>query len=370
MYVIAASALALIVFVAAAALWNTSNSTPKKAGASAPPAIAAGAPIKTMKVNDSLCVITESGKGYCKYRDTDPAGAVGVSPISDITTDGEAACAVSDGLVYCWNSGVAGFGKAKPQGTLAAPAKIEGLTGATRVATDGDSFCAISRGEVYCWGDNQYGQLGNGTTTASVSPVKVPGITDATALSMSANNTCVAAHDAAWCWGANRYASVGAPPATAHPTPFQVPGVPKSVTNIATVGRVTCALTVDSVWCWGNGDGIALGATPGPVQTPSRITALDGVTRMALGNNYGARNDGGKVTAISNITICGTRSGQVICEGKLTQGTVPNLKYAEDVALGATYGCALVASRTSCWGKPPWSTTPADPTPSSESWPS
>ena len=101
------------------------------------------------------------------------------------------------------------------------------------------------------------------------------------------------------------------------------------------------------------------------------ITALDGASRMALGNNYGARNDGGgKATAISDLSICGTRNGQVICVGTLTQGTVPNLKYAEDVALGATYGCALVGSRTSCWGKPPWSTSPADPTPSSVSWPS
>ncbi|MFD9829054.1 protein kinase [Tsukamurella tyrosinosolvens] len=365
---IAAGAIALIVFVGVALTWNIGSGNSPKQNPSTPVAVATGAPIKTMRVNDSLCVITEAGKGYCKYLEDKAPSAVGVSPISDITADGEAACAVSSGFVYCWSSGNSGFGRAKPQGTLAAPAKVDGLTGVTRVATDGDSFCAISRGEVYCWGDNQYGQLGNGTTTASASPVKVPGITDATALTMSDNNTCVAAHDAAWCWGANRYASVGAPPATSHPTPFQVPGVPKSVSNIATAGLATCALTVDSVWCWGNGDGIALGTTPGPVQTPTRITALDGVSRMALGNNSGARNDSGKVAATSNISICGTRGGQVICVGKLTQGSVPNLQYAEDVALGATYGCALVGARTSCWGDPPWSTT-SGPTPSPVSWP-
>jgi alpha-tubulin suppressor-like RCC1 family protein len=79
-------------------------------------------------------------------------------------------CALSDKLLYCF-----GYMNS-PYNSL--PVKMATTTAigekpVTQVASNGQSACAIAIGSLYCWGQNENGQLGNHSVAISATPVAV-----------------------------------------------------------------------------------------------------------------------------------------------------------------------------------------------------
>jgi len=84
----------------------------------------------------------------------------------DVAAFGRRACAVRDGIPWCW-------GRVRPQGSLPAlissdPVKAAELSGVRALAI-ADWFACATRtdGTVWCWGNDSGGQLGNGASMPS-----------------------------------------------------------------------------------------------------------------------------------------------------------------------------------------------------------
>lgn len=124
------------------------------------------------------------------YDDTDPhlprkvssEGTFLNASVSDIGVWGATSCAIENGAMFCWGSGIVmgaplGGDGYYPVFFTATPVSsgpdgfsntsIESFTLA-KDATEGSHACAIKSGAVYCWGANKYGQLGNGNVLPTV----------------------------------------------------------------------------------------------------------------------------------------------------------------------------------------------------------
>src|SRR5690606_26427632 len=95
------------------------------------------------------------------------AGAV----VSDISIGHEAACAIADGLAYCWGRsifGQLGDSDNDPTTNQTIPLPVETSPASdlpssplvSHVAVGATSACAVHDGDLYCWGTNVAGQLG------------------------------------------------------------------------------------------------------------------------------------------------------------------------------------------------------------------
>lgn len=102
------------------------------------------------------------------------AGAV----VSDISIGHEAACAIADGLAYCWGRsifGQLGDSDNDPTTNQTIPLPVETSPASdlpssplvSHVAVGATSACAVHDGDLYCWGTNVAGQLGADLATGT-----------------------------------------------------------------------------------------------------------------------------------------------------------------------------------------------------------
>jgi Regulator of chromosome condensation (RCC1) repeat len=183
-------------------------------------------------------------------------------------------CAVTgDGKIYCWgdlsylaNDGVA---LSSPYARAITSDGATPFTGALQVAVAPSYACAIVQGasakEVWCWGRNLQGSLGLGDSTKRTYPTKVAGITSPTKLVVAYSTTC-ALEDAGTvrCWGYNADGAAGIGNTTSPvngPTLVTLMGGVTQLTGIVDViatgdrnfgNANACALRDDNVLlCWG-----------------------------------------------------------------------------------------------------------------------
>lgn len=115
----------------------------------------------------------------------------------------------------CWGWGAEGeLGDGQPAGDvfLTAPAGVVGpaegspaLSFSTIAASTYHTCGVASDGLAFCWGSGMYGRLGQGTTTSSSRPVAVSGSVRFTAISLGFGHSCGLERTTgkAWCWGAH-----------------------------------------------------------------------------------------------------------------------------------------------------------------------
>ena len=113
-----------------------------------------------------------------------PAPVTGLANVSGIGLGEGFGCALrTDGMVLCWERGVAGSSDGDPSADAGlasyVPQPVAGLSNVAHIAVGAAHVCALQSDEsVWCWGDNRSGELGPGAVDASstYTPVAVTGL--------------------------------------------------------------------------------------------------------------------------------------------------------------------------------------------------
>ena len=198
-----------------------------------PHAIPAGAPIEQIAVGDAAFVTRKDGTllswganpplGRVSSLAPDPhLNPVALSGVSSISVEQDNACAIAQGIGYCWGR----FDSSDPGQEIgpalahALPEPVPTPEPIVQIAARPASThtlqlfrgCAVGvSGDVYCWGGNAYGQAGDGTKDYAVTPVKVAGLPAPTArVSVSPASTCaLLTNGKVFCWGDNSEGQLG-----------------------------------------------------------------------------------------------------------------------------------------------------------------
>ncbi len=144
--------------------------------------------------------------------------------VSMIDVVDESACAVVQGLAYCWGgspyvtSGPPDVtGGALPRYVPTPEPVVDIATTSSSVVRMEDTpiarrACAVGvSGDVYCWGRNAYGEAGDGTRQFAYQPVKVVGLpAPASRVKVSSTATCaLLTNGKIYCWGNNVSGQLG-----------------------------------------------------------------------------------------------------------------------------------------------------------------
>lgn len=370
------------------------------------------------------CETDATRLGSCRQCSTScrfSCGEQACDEVVKLALGAEHSCAVTlEGRVACWGRGNSGQLGSDDLRNAVQPVRVEGLEHAVEVAAGPTHSCAVATAarSVYCWGDNAAGQLGTAESLlSSPVPVGVAGV-DTNRLQDVQRVTAGEQHSCALltsgrvaCWGETLQGRLGdttSDPGSTTPT-FVVrelvvgdPAAYADVEDAVEVGagyRHSCLLTRGgSVECWGNDDLGQLGdarAIPFAAYA-KRVTALSGVTRIAVGgfytcalqqgrvycwgdNFYGQLGRGSEGSDDRPVMIAGLedvldivsgfattcarqRSGDVICWGELAslllpapeQASVPlrklELGKVDQLALGGHLCFTDAEARVRCWG--------------------
>lgn len=298
----------------------------------------------------------------------------GCSPMSAIAVAAgySFTCALlSDGGgVKCWGGnsyGQLGNGVSTYENTPPGDVCVSG-TGATCVPLTGvkaiyagyQTACAVMKagagtaeGEVRCWGRGSSGELGDGLGTDSMVATKVcatgawdeasgtcaggAALAGVTSVGVGQYHTCavakVSATNGAFCWGDYSNNQIGDAYAAEQHNP-----VPVCQGAFTPSGGARCPQLVD--------------VDPGPAALAAGyydacvVTSTKGVVCWGA-NSYGQLGDGTTTDPLATVAVCasGTSDGARGCTGggALTGATA--------IALGDSYGCAVVANgQVRCWG--------------------
>jgi alpha-tubulin suppressor-like RCC1 family protein len=271
---------------------------------------------------------------------------------------------------YCWGDngmGQVGIGTVTLSEPLPRPvADISGLGGGAilepQIVAGGAHTCSFtSGGGLKCWGANSNGQLGDGTTTDRLNPVDVAGMgSDVKSLALGQNFTCALLP---WgrlkCWGDNTHGQIGDGSNTDSPLPVTIlAGV--TVRQVAAGEAHACVLTLaESVLCWGDNTYGQLGDGTIDESTSPVVAIASGAVGIALGGSTScAVMSGGGVKCwglgdVGQLGDGGSGSGHkqlLATDVQVSGGGL--LAGATQVAVGANFGCALLAGRlVDCWGK-------------------
>ncbi len=154
--------------------------------------------------------------------------SVALDHVTMISVAGPEACAVANGVGWCWGAEDAPsiYESSNPHARVA-PAAVDTPEPITRIATtqsrnitanhidyyEKRRWCATSvSGSVYCWGLNQAGQAGDGTKEYALAAVRVQGLpAPAAEVKVMPYSTCaILTNGKVYCWGNNAQGQLGA----------------------------------------------------------------------------------------------------------------------------------------------------------------
>ena len=304
-------------------------------------------------------------------------------------------CALLDnGSIKCWGlntSGELGIGvgsnrgdDANEMGDMLPSVKLLGTATATNISAGFEHACAVANGGVQCWGSGVSGQLGQGDELTHPEPVSIHDFGKVSSVSTSAGGAfgCELLQNGnVICWGYNRdgqlsfsndpqFYSVGDAPGEMDGL-FPVGFSPLTVKAVAPGKASVCAiLSDDSVRCWGDGESGQLGTGDRDPHGTIPYT-IGSVAPVELGT-------GRKAKAITSgaLHVCvllddatvkcwgDNRYGQLGTNAGSTVGAKPgtmgdNLatvnfgagRTARQVVAGRNHTCALLDNGTiKCWG--------------------
>jgi alpha-tubulin suppressor-like RCC1 family protein len=262
------------------------------------------------------------------------AAPITAKPIALVSGTDHDCALLEDGQVACWGSPL--FGVLGPrQGEDGSVGLVPGVVKAKQLVAGERHTCAlVARGAVKCWGENSSGELGvPGKEKEVVEPIA----SGATAIAAGSGHTCAIVGSAVKCWGENAsHASAGADTSVDVESPREIEGLGPPAT-IALGGTTSCVRSGPSWQCWGSNIHHQLGlAEPLKSPRPLRVTAFDGFTAIALGDQIACRiASSGAVTCLGSSHDGRRGDGaKVAAKGPAQIGTIENEKQLEDWAKG------------------------------------
>lgn len=190
-------------------------------------AVPAGAPIRGLVVGNASFLLREDGT-VLSWGANPPLGRVSslfpnpylepvaLEGISSLDVSNDKACAVADGVAYCWGAPL--DPNVDPPLARALPRPLVIKEPVVQIATTAGSFRSAPRGcacgasgAVYCWGPNTSGQVGDGTKDFAAAPTEVVGLPGLAAqVKTTATATCALLTDGTiYCWGDDIYGQLG-----------------------------------------------------------------------------------------------------------------------------------------------------------------
>jgi LPXTG-motif cell wall-anchored protein len=301
-------------------------------------------------------------------------------------------CAVRNGVLYCWGSGLNyRLGNNSTNDQLK-PIKVLSTADFTNngtvsaVAPGHQHTCAIEDGVAHCWGTEFSGALGLGSTIIQQTPAKVTSTNEfannggVTALAVGAQHTCAIENGVVFCWGSGTDGRLGNASTSSQNIPVRVHST-GGFTNNGTVSALSvgdthaCAIEGGAVYCWGRGTEGQLGNGANTEQpTPIKVSAAGGltnngnVTSVATGFRHTCAVDSGEVFCWGlnwHPTNPGALSDSLRSGGQLGDGTnvaknqpvkvlstngMANNGTVSAVAAGYAHTCATEGGVLYCWG--------------------
>jgi alpha-tubulin suppressor-like RCC1 family protein len=302
----------------------------------------------------------------------------GAAATAIVARGGLSSCALLDsGALHCWGLGALPEMGSEERERRFAPVEIAAYHGAVEVSDNGDFSCALlADGTVACAGQNEDGQLGIGGTMEQITARPVPGLTAMVEVEVSGffgSFSCARSATQVSCWGENSIGQLGdgrtdhgtcgdrLTPYDCADAPVAVPaltGVP--LTDLALGPASACAVeTSGTVRCWGLNDVGQLALDPAAsdvLRTPTEVPALLGAEELALGASHGCALFAGGVVRCWGANDEGQlgdgsldhpgqclRNGRELIDCASTPVDVELPGPATTVASGVLHSCAVVA---------------------------
>ena len=277
------------------------------------------------------------GSCACNHPDWSPL----CEPWSQVALQGQHACALSAGALFCWGRNDFGQVGTGDQTTHSRPARVGTFPDWDLVAVGAVHSCAIRAGALYCWGNNAGEALGTGSANPLV-PARVGAASDWAFVATAGSTQCgIRQGGALYCWGANAHGQLGLGFTSSFvTTPTLVPGL-SGISQVSLKSDGACAIAGGKLYCWGGDSSGELGTgTPSTdITSPVRITQFDDFVDVDTGAN----------------TSCATRmGGSLYCWGRDYQSTPSQVDSSVDwqsVSSGDGHRCALKRDGSAyCWG--------------------
>lgn len=235
----------------------------------------------------------QNGQGGPSFGMRGPIPVVGNHKFESIGAGGDATCATSSSVLFCWGDGNPFI----PSGMTNTPLAVSPNPGPIPIvvvgAADGCGLVPNKFGSTtaFCWGLNLSGQLGIPASSRAVPFVKLSDFGDSVAaMSMGSGFTCIDRSDGTvWCAGANGSGQLGW---FDRRIPFfstpQLIGGGMQLHGVTAGGAHACALDVaNQAWCWGAGGSGQLGNERFEM-SPSAQPVAGGIAfrRLAAGGSH------------------------------------------------------------------------------------
>jgi hypothetical protein len=271
-------------------------------------------------------------------------------------------CVVAnDGTVWCW--GYNGYGAVSGSGVnIATPRQVILDSAAISIFAGVENSCALLVDkQLFCWGLNSAGQLGIGSSDNNVNGTprvvgNIPQSFEVADLSIGRAHMCaVSTQNQAWCWGDTAHGKLAVAPGANVTSVQRLTNVSAGATRVGAGAEHTCVALATSVSCFGDNSLGQLGYMPNNPSNPTPIATGMGATvnDVVAGEEFTcARLQGVAPSCWGANASLQLGTGSTSTLERETPAAVTGLDgTVVDLALGASHGCALMASgQLRCWG--------------------
>jgi len=288
-----------------------------------------------------------------------PGGRVAVK----IAAGASHTCVVAnDGTVWCWGANPSGQVTNSIDALIRVPANNALPSSAISIFAGGENSCALLVDkQLFCWGLNSSGQLGIGSSDNNVNGTprvvgNIPQSFEVADLSIGRAHMCaVSTQNQVWCWGDTAHGKLAVAPGANVTYVQRLNNVSAGATRVGAGAEHTCVALATSVSCFGDNSLGQLGYMPFNMSNPTPIATGMGATvnDVVAGEEFTcARLQGVAPSCWGANASLQLGTGSTSTLERETPAAVTGLDgTVVDLALGASHGCALMASgQLRCWG--------------------
>ena len=261
----------------------------------------------------------------------------------------------SAGQVWTWGDNHLGQLGTGDTTNYASPVPVTGLNPEFIAvgAGLGHSLALDYLGRVWSWGLNADGQLGDGSRTRRLAPILVAQASNIVAIAAgSVHSLALRSDGRVLAWGGNLGAQLGDGTNTGRTLPVLIAGLTDVIAIAAGTVHSLALCSDGSVWAWGTNltGQLGIGGSALIKKTPTRVTALAGITAIAAGGGHSAA-----VSSTGAVWAWGWNAFGQVGDGSRTTRRTPLLLAGISGAVAVSAGGAHTLATTTggtmyAWG--------------------